>query len=271
MIWNNKSESEATRGLSLSTEKEYELCTDCGVLWLDRRQVRTPKSPIAEKRWRKIYAGLRGAWEACQTRRDGSAVWISRRNLRSRGVVDGENRAIGRARRALHLLRLSSTDEPFAAIIFCTSDRQKVDKRMRSKWSRALRYAAEYKTTAEPWPRLFSVRAASTNVPHGSPAASGDAVAAERGAVSGVDPLRKSRLGYVHPANVIGVVAEIGNNCHAKRRSGRTLPAEEREHECVISCGCSSLSQPHSGTTSSGWNLHDRRALRVRRQTATAC
>jgi hypothetical protein len=41
-----------------------------------------------------------------------------------------------------------------------------------------------------------------------------------------VDPLRKSRLGYVHPANVIGVVAEIGNNCHAKRRSGRTLPAE---------------------------------------------
>ena len=58
MIWNNKSESEATRGLSLSTEKEYELCTDCGVLWLDRRRVRTPKSPIPEKRWRKIYAGF---------------------------------------------------------------------------------------------------------------------------------------------------------------------------------------------------------------------
>ena len=64
-----------------------------------------------------------------------------------------EDRAIGRARRALHLLGLDLpiTDEPFAAMIFCTSDRQKVDKRMRSKWSRALRYAAEYKTkNAEP-------------------------------------------------------------------------------------------------------------------------
>jgi hypothetical protein len=35
-------------------------------------------------------------------------------------------------------------------VILCTADRDKVDKRTRSKWSRALRYAAEYKTTAEP-------------------------------------------------------------------------------------------------------------------------
>jgi hypothetical protein len=32
----------------------------------------------------------------------------------------------------------------------CTADRQKVDKRTRSKWSRALRYAAECKTHSEP-------------------------------------------------------------------------------------------------------------------------
>jgi hypothetical protein len=42
------------------------------------------------------------------------------------------------------------TDEPFAAIILCTADPAKVDKRTRSKWSRALRYAAEYKPVAEP-------------------------------------------------------------------------------------------------------------------------
>jgi hypothetical protein len=35
-------------------------------------------------------------------------------------------------------------------VIFCTADRQKVDKRTRSKWSRVLRYAAEYKATSEP-------------------------------------------------------------------------------------------------------------------------
>jgi hypothetical protein len=45
---------------------------------------------------------------------------------------------------------LPTIDEPFAAVIVCTADRQKVDKRTRSKWSRALRYAAKYKTSAEP-------------------------------------------------------------------------------------------------------------------------
>jgi hypothetical protein len=38
----------------------------------------------------------------------------------------------------------------FAAIILCTSDPGKVDKRTRSKWSRVLRYAAEYKPSSEP-------------------------------------------------------------------------------------------------------------------------
>ena len=58
----------------------------------------------------------------------------------------------GRARWALQMqhLDLPSTDEPFAAIIRCTSDPGNVDKRTRSKWSRVLRYAAEHKTSAEP-------------------------------------------------------------------------------------------------------------------------
>jgi hypothetical protein len=40
-------------------------------------------------------------------------------------------------------------EEPFAAIIRCTSDPSKVDKRTRSKWSRALRYALEQKDHSE--------------------------------------------------------------------------------------------------------------------------
>jgi hypothetical protein len=62
-----------------------------------------------------------------------------------------EGRAISRARWALQLqhLDLPTTDEPFAAIILATADRQKVDKRTRSKWSRVLRYSAEYKSHGE--------------------------------------------------------------------------------------------------------------------------
>jgi hypothetical protein len=63
-----------------------------------------------------------------------------------------EDRAISRTHWALQLygLDLPNTDEAFAAIILCTADRQKVDKRTRSKWSRVLRYAAEYKSNSEP-------------------------------------------------------------------------------------------------------------------------
>jgi hypothetical protein len=52
-----------------------------------------------------------------------------------------ENCAVERARRALQLRNIapSDHDEPFAAIIFCTADRKKVDRRTRSKWSRVLR------------------------------------------------------------------------------------------------------------------------------------
>jgi hypothetical protein len=50
---------------------------------------------------------------------------------------------------ALHLRGYSSVSElePFATIIRCTSD---PDERTRSKWSRVLRYAAEFKDLDEP-------------------------------------------------------------------------------------------------------------------------
>jgi hypothetical protein len=35
-------------------------------------------------------------------------------------------------------------------VILCTADRGKVDDRTRSKWSRVLRYAAEFKTPDDP-------------------------------------------------------------------------------------------------------------------------
>jgi hypothetical protein len=63
-----------------------------------------------------------------------------------------ENRAVSRARWTLKLQGVDATsaDEPFATIILATADGEKVDKRTRSKWSRVLRYAMEYKSPSEP-------------------------------------------------------------------------------------------------------------------------
>jgi hypothetical protein len=93
-----------------------------------------------------------GQWEACQASRDRNAIYHY-----LTAVFDlvmwwaTEGRAVSRARWALQLhgLSLPTTDEPFAAIILATADRQKVDRRTRSKWSRVLRYSAEYKSHSE--------------------------------------------------------------------------------------------------------------------------
>ena len=116
---------------------------------------RSAKDPVpySKEALRQDLTRVRLAWEECQASRDRNAIYgyLS-------AVFDlvmwwaAEDRAISRARWALRLqgVDLPTTDEPFAVVILCTADRQKVDKRTRSKWSRVLRYAAEYKTNAEP-------------------------------------------------------------------------------------------------------------------------
>ena len=109
--------------------------------------------PYSKEALRQDLLRVRNAWEHCQASRDRNAIYgyLS-------AVFDlvmwwvAEDRAMRRARRALQLqaLDLPTADEPFAAVIFCTSDPEKVDKRTRSKWSRVLRYAMEHKTNAEP-------------------------------------------------------------------------------------------------------------------------
>jgi hypothetical protein len=59
---------------------------------------------------------------------------------------------IERTGRVLRLQRMdgSACKGSFAAIIRCTADPAKADKRTRSKWSRAMRYATVYKPGSEP-------------------------------------------------------------------------------------------------------------------------
>jgi hypothetical protein len=64
-----------------------------------------------------------------------------------------EQKAIEYAHRALSVQRrqpVPKIAEPFAVVIYCTADPEKVDYRVRSKWSRVLRYAAVYKDLDEP-------------------------------------------------------------------------------------------------------------------------
>jgi hypothetical protein len=94
------------------------------------------------------------AWDECQSSRERDAIYAYLStvfNLVAWWTAD--RRAAERARWALRIqggAASSTCTEPFAAVIRCTSDPAKVDKRTRSKWSRALRYALEYKSDSEP-------------------------------------------------------------------------------------------------------------------------
>jgi hypothetical protein len=62
-----------------------------------------------------------------------------------------EGQDVARAQRAVRLTGLDvfAREDPFAAVIRCTSDPAKADKRTRSKWSRVMRYAVVYKLNSE--------------------------------------------------------------------------------------------------------------------------
>jgi hypothetical protein len=109
--------------------------------------------PYSSAALRQDLERVRTAWDDCQATRDRNAIYGYL--IAVYGLVSwwaAEERAIDRARRAQRLQRLevSEREDPFAAIIRCTADPAKADKRTRSKWSRVMRYAAAYKSDSEP-------------------------------------------------------------------------------------------------------------------------
>jgi hypothetical protein len=108
--------------------------------------------PYSSAALRQDLDRLRGVWEDAQASRDRNAIYGYLSAVY--GLVvwwTAEGRDLDRARRALRLQRLEVSDreDPFAAVIRCTADPAKADKRTRSKWSRAMRYAAVYKPDSE--------------------------------------------------------------------------------------------------------------------------
>ena len=93
-------------------------------------------------------ADVRRAWERYRSTNGRNAVYIYLRAVFA--LVTQWRRlncAVKNARAALRLQTDASQmkAEPFAVVIFCTSDPEIVDAKTRSKWSRTLRFAARTK------------------------------------------------------------------------------------------------------------------------------
>jgi hypothetical protein len=109
--------------------------------------------PFSTEALRADLLRLENEWETMRASRERNAVYQYLTAVFETVMAwTLEGKAVNRAHRVLHLRGHHSLrePEPFAAVIFCTSDPAKVDDRTRSKWSRVLRYAAEYKDLDEP-------------------------------------------------------------------------------------------------------------------------
>jgi hypothetical protein len=108
--------------------------------------------PYTDQALKQDLLRVRNAWEDSQASRERDAIYsylTAVFNLVAWWTA--EKRALERAHKALRLRHINpfENEESFAAVIRCTADREKVDKRTRSKWSRALRYALVQKTPSE--------------------------------------------------------------------------------------------------------------------------
>ena len=125
--------------------------------WLVSSPLKTQKPvrnvvPYTDQALKQDLLRLRNAWEDCQSSRKRDAIYSYLTAVFNLvGWWTAEKRAIERAHKALRLHNITpfEQEEPFAAVIRCTSDPCKVDKRTRSKWSRALRYALSRKPIDE--------------------------------------------------------------------------------------------------------------------------
>ena len=123
--------------------------------WLTSSRLKPPVRddvPYTTEALKQDLLRLQIAWDDCQASRARDAIYgylTAVFDLVAWWVA--EKSAFERARQALRLRGITPFDheEPVAAVIRCTADPAKVDKRTRSKWSRALRYALVQKTPSE--------------------------------------------------------------------------------------------------------------------------
>jgi hypothetical protein len=109
--------------------------------------------PYTKEALERDLERVRGAWDDCQTDRRRDAIYGY-----LKAVYDlvhwwsAEKCEVDRARQALRLRGQLPwpREDVYAAMIRCTADPARADKRTRSKWSRVLRYAKREKDEEEP-------------------------------------------------------------------------------------------------------------------------
>ena len=145
--------------------------------WLASSRLKEPIQddvPYTTQALKQDLLRVRNAWEECQASRKRDAIYHY-----LTAVFDlvawwtAEDRALERAHRALRLRRICPFDgeEPFAAVIRCTADPAKVDKRTRSNGHGC--FGMRWSTSRIPNRSMHSssARAASTAAHRGLPAA----------------------------------------------------------------------------------------------------
>src|SRR5580704_13248481 len=100
--------------------------------------------PYTKEALERDLERVRDAWDDCQTDRRRGAIYGYLKavyDLVSWWSADGSE--VDRARQALRSRGFLPwlREDAYAAMIRCTADPARVDKRTRSKWSRVLRYA----------------------------------------------------------------------------------------------------------------------------------
>jgi hypothetical protein len=109
--------------------------------------------PYTKKALERDLERVRGAWDDCQADRHRDAIYGY-----LKAVYDlvhwwsAEKCDVDRARQALRLRGLLPwlREDVYAAMIRCSADPARADKRTRSKWGRVLRYAKMGKDEEEP-------------------------------------------------------------------------------------------------------------------------
>jgi hypothetical protein len=109
--------------------------------------------PYTKQALERDLERVQEAWDDCQADRRRGAIYGYLKAVHD--LVNwwsAEGCEVDRARRALRLRGLLPwpREDVYAAIIRCTADPARADKRTRSKWSRVLRYAKMEKEDQEP-------------------------------------------------------------------------------------------------------------------------
>jgi hypothetical protein len=133
--------------------------------------------PYIKEALEQDLARVHDAWDDSQTDRRRDAIYGYLKSVYDLlNWWSAERAEVDRTRQALRSRGLlpSPREDVYASIIRCTADPVRADKRTRSKWGRALRYAKMQKDEKEPVTEFIKRRAASTNALFGTADASGD-------------------------------------------------------------------------------------------------